>query len=125
MSREISCAPIWSLIRIKILFTKPQLNTASPGLPPTNLDQINHNVRNPEAFLSPIALNEKPPIGLTLTESYYPLNNQCSLISDVPMAQLGILAAWRRILEWGKGKVVTKRRRNPPAISPSFERLFQ
>ena len=33
------------------------------------------------------------------------------------MGQLGILAAWRRTLEWEKGRVVTKRRRNSPAIS--------
>jgi hypothetical protein len=73
MSGEISCAPIWSLMRIKIMFTKPQPNATSPGLPPRNLDQINHNVLcNLEALLTLIAMNEKPPIGLTLTEFYYP-----------------------------------------------------
>jgi hypothetical protein len=62
MSGEISYAPIWSLIRIKIMFTKPQLNAASPSLPPLNLDQINYNVLcKPEALLSPIRLNVKPP----------------------------------------------------------------
>jgi hypothetical protein len=61
MPGEISYAPICSLIPIKFMFNKPQLNAASPGLPPLNLNQINHNVLcNPEALLSAIASNVKP-----------------------------------------------------------------
>jgi hypothetical protein len=72
MPGEISYAPICSLIPIKFMFNKPQLNAASPGLPPLNLDQINHNVQcNPEALLSAIALKVNTPMGLTLTEAYY------------------------------------------------------
>ena len=61
MPGEISYAPIWSLISTKPIITKPQLNAASLGLPPLNLDQIHHNVLcNPEALLSAIASNVKP-----------------------------------------------------------------
>jgi hypothetical protein len=72
MSGEISYSPIWSLIRMKPILAKPQLNATSPGLTPLNLDQINHNVQcNPEALLSAIALKVNTPMGLTLTEAYY------------------------------------------------------